>query len=82
MNIGLMASHNGSNAQAVIDACKSALLQLVTTVVISNNSNSGAIARAKQEGIPFCHLSQTTHPQQYVFQKGPDESRIHQEKSN
>ncbi len=33
------------------------------TVVISNNSNSGAIALAKREGIPFYHLSQATHPQ-------------------
>jgi phosphoribosylglycinamide formyltransferase-1 len=64
MNIGLLASHNGSNAQAVIDACKAGLLQAVVTVVISNNSNSGAIARAKQERIPFYHLSQATHPQQ------------------
>jgi phosphoribosylglycinamide formyltransferase 1 len=64
MNIGLVASHNGSNAQAVINACKSGLLQAVVTVVISNNSNSGAIDRAIHEGIPFYHLSQTTHPLQ------------------
>ena len=32
-------------------------------VIISNNSDSGAIARAKQEGIPFYHLSHITHPQ-------------------
>jgi len=63
MNIGLIASHNGGNAQAIIDACTPGLLQAVTTVVISNNINSGAIAPAKQEGIPFYHLSQTTHPQ-------------------
>jgi len=62
MNIGLLASHHGSNAQAVIDACKYGLLQACTTVVISNNSNSGAIARAKQEGIAFYHLSLITHP--------------------
>jgi phosphoribosylglycinamide formyltransferase-1 len=63
MNIGLLASHNGSNAQAIIDACKTGLLQAVPVVIISNNSNSGAIVRAKQEGIPFYHLSHITHPQ-------------------
>jgi phosphoribosylglycinamide formyltransferase-1 len=63
MNIGILASHNGSNAQAIIDACKAGLLQAVPAVIISNNSNSGAIIRAKQEGIPFYHLSQTIHPQ-------------------
>ena len=32
-------------------------------VVISNNSNSGAIQRAKNEKIPYCHLSGKTHPE-------------------
>lgn len=50
--------------QAIIDACKSGVLQATPAVVISNNSNSGAITRAKREGIPFYHLSQTTHPEQ------------------
>jgi phosphoribosylglycinamide formyltransferase-1 len=62
-NIGILASHNGSNAQAIIDACKTGLLQAVPVVIISNNSNSGAIVRAKQEGIPFYHLSHVTHSQ-------------------
>jgi phosphoribosylglycinamide formyltransferase-1 len=31
-------------------------------VVVSNNSRSGAIARARQEGIPHAHLSSVTHP--------------------
>lgn len=64
MNIGLLASGSGSNMQAIIDACKSGLLQAVPAVVISNNSNSGAVMRAKREGIPFYHLSQITHSQQ------------------
>ena len=63
MNIGFLASGNGSNMQAVINACKSGFLQAVPAVVICNNSNSVAILRAKEEGIPFYHLSQVTHPQ-------------------
>lgn len=62
MNIGFLASHNGSNMQAIIDACKNGALQASPAVVISNNSGSGALARAKQEGIPYYHLSGTTHP--------------------
>lgn len=62
MNIGFLASHNGSNMQATIDACKSSALQATPVVVISNNSDSGALARARQEGIPACHLSGKTHP--------------------
>ena len=62
MNIGFLASHNGTNMQAIIDACKTGLLKASPVVVISNNSKSGALARAKQEGIPWYHLSTKTHP--------------------
>lgn len=61
MNIGFLASHNGSNMQAIIDACRSGVLQAEPAVVISNNNRSGAISRAKHEGIPCYHLSAKTH---------------------
>lgn len=61
MNIGFLASHNGSNMQAIIDACRSGILQAEPAVVISNNNRSGAISRAKQERIPCYHLSAKTH---------------------
>ena len=64
MNLGFLASHNGSNMQAIIDACKSGVLKATPSVVISNNSNSGAIERAKRERIPNYHLSSKTHPGQ------------------
>ena len=62
MNIGLIASGGGSNVQAIIDARKSGTLQAKPAVIISNNSHSGAITRAKNDGIPYFHLSRTTHP--------------------
>lgn len=62
MNLGFLASHNGSNMQAIIDACKSGALQATPAVVISNNADSGALARAKREGIAHYHLSAKTHP--------------------
>jgi phosphoribosylglycinamide formyltransferase 1 len=62
MNIGFLASHNGSNMQAIVDACKTGALQASPVVIISNNSGSGALARAKQAGIPWYHLSSMTHP--------------------
>ena len=62
MKIGFLASHNGSNMQAIIDACKSGELRATPAVAISNNSDSGALARARREGIPHCHLSSKTHP--------------------
>lgn len=57
-----MASHNGSNMQAIVDACNSGALQAKAAVVISNNSGASALSRAKEEGIPRYHLSGKTHP--------------------
>jgi len=62
VNLGFLASHNGSNMQAIIDACKSGKLQALPAVVISNNGGSGALIRAEQEGIPGYHISRKTHP--------------------
>ena len=62
MNIGFLASHNGSNMQAVVDACKMAALDGVPAVVVSNNARSKVLERAKTEGIPVYHLSSVTHP--------------------
>ncbi len=62
LNLGFLASHNGSNMQAVIDACRSGRLNARPVVVISNNMDSGALERARNENIPFFHLSGRTHP--------------------
>lgn len=62
LRIGFFASHGGSNMQAIIDAIKSGEIDAVAALVISNNSESGAIERAKKEGIPFSHISAKTHP--------------------
>jgi len=62
MKLGFLASHNGSNMQAIIEACQSEALQATPAVVISNNGESGALARAAKASIPHYHLSSKTHP--------------------
>lgn len=62
LRLGFLASHNGSNMQAIIDACKTGRLAARPCAVISNNSRSGALDRARAEGIPAFHLSGQTHP--------------------
>lgn len=57
MKIGFLASHGGSNMQAIIDACKAGSLDAEPVVVISNNGSSRALERAGEEGIPGLHLS-------------------------
>jgi phosphoribosylglycinamide formyltransferase 1 len=61
MNLAFLASHGGSNMQAIIDSIKKGLLKANPVLVISNNSNSKALERARNEGIDWCHLSNSTH---------------------
>ena len=62
MKLAFFASHNGTNMQAVLDACKTGDVLGEPSVVISNNSDAQALARAKRDGIPHYHLSSKTHP--------------------
>ena len=62
LNLGFLASHGGTTMQAVIDACESGALDATVRVVISNNSDSPALERARRHGIPAYHLSGKTHP--------------------
>jgi len=62
MRIGVLASHGGSVLQAIIDACGSGELPAQVALVISNNSQAGALERARQHGIESIHLSSQTHP--------------------
>ena len=61
LNLGFLASHGGSNMQAIIDACKNGKVNADACVVISNNSESTALQRAKKESIPGYHISTATH---------------------
>ena len=62
LHLGFLASHGGSNMQAIIDACKEGKLNAVPCVVISNNSEAMALERARRAGIPRYHISGKTHP--------------------
>jgi len=62
MDIGVLASHQGTTLQAVLDACLGGALPARVGVVISNNSGSGALRRAEAAGVLTCHISGKTHP--------------------
>ncbi len=51
---------------AIIDACKSGFLQSKPSLLISNNSKSGAIQRAINENIPYFHISSFSHPDEKI----------------
>ena len=63
IRLGSLASGGGTNLQAIIDAAASGELHADVVVVISNNSTSGALRRARNAGIPGFHLSGATHPE-------------------
>ena len=61
ISLGILASHGGSNLQAIMDACEDGLLKANVAVVVSNNSRSLALQRARKAGVPAYHLSSNTH---------------------
>jgi phosphoribosylglycinamide formyltransferase-1 len=61
MNIAVFASGGGSNLQAIYEAIRAGNLPNVNlSLVISNNSKSGALEFAKARGVNWGHLSLTT----------------------
>lgn len=67
LNLGFLASHSGSNVQAIIDAIEQGKLNARPCVVISNNSNAYVLERAKKKGIPFYHISSQHYPNEEVL---------------
>jgi phosphoribosylglycinamide formyltransferase 1 len=61
LRIGVLASHEGTTLQCVLDACKSGRINGCVAVVISNNGRSGALRRAAASGSASLHLSAFTH---------------------
>ena len=55
--IAVFASHNGSDLQAIIDACQSGRIAAEVCVVISNNGDAKALERARDAGISARHIS-------------------------
>jgi len=64
LKIGVLASHEGTTLQCILDACAAGRIRGRVVVVISNNGNSRALSRAKAAGIRAHHLSSVTHPTQ------------------
>lgn len=62
LRIGILASHGGSNMQAIIEGCEKEQIKGSVCVVICNNSNAGAVEKAKKAGIPIYHLSNKNYP--------------------
>jgi len=62
LRVGVLASHQGTNFQAVVDACQQGRIRAHVALLICNNSNAPVMTRARRSGIPTVHLSSITHP--------------------
>lgn len=61
MRLAVLASHEGSTLQALIDACAAQTLDAEVVLVVSNNSKAGALRRAVAANIDTRHISIKTH---------------------
>ncbi len=60
LNIGFMASYNGSGMVSVLQAIKKGM-PVNPTVLICNNKNANAFRNAEEYGLPAYYLSSKTH---------------------
>lgn len=63
LRLAILASGVGHTLQAVLDACAAGTLSAEVVLVISNNADSGALARARAAGVAALHMSGVTHPE-------------------
>jgi len=52
LRLGVLASGGGTNLQSIIDQCQAGKLDAEIVLVLCNNPDAGALARADQAGLP------------------------------
>ncbi|MEM6811066.1 MAG: phosphoribosylglycinamide formyltransferase [Pseudomonadota bacterium] len=62
MNFAFFASHNGSSAHGITDACLAGELMASPTLLITNNENAKALEWAENKGVKTFIINQNTHP--------------------
>lgn len=67
LNLCVFASGSGSNLKAIIKASQTGKINSRVSLVISNNSGSGALKTAAKYKIPYLHLSQKLFTTQKEF---------------
>ncbi len=62
MNICVFASGSGTNFKAIIEAKKSGIIHSDISLLITNNSDCGAVSIAKENNILVFHISRKAYP--------------------
>jgi len=62
LRLGVMASGNGSNFEALVAACRQGPLAAEVVLLVVNNNGCGAQQRAERLGVPCCLLDHRLQP--------------------
>ena len=62
LRLAFLASHGGSAARALVQACRAGDLNAEPLALASNNSRSPALAWAREAGLRTAHLSSAKYP--------------------
>jgi len=75
--IGVLISGNGSNLQALIDACEQPDFPAEITVVISNKESAYGLNRASEHGIPAHIISHKNYKTREAFDEAMHKLLLH-----
>lgn len=69
LKIAILASGNGTNAQAFIDKARTGQLDVDIRLIAGNRPGAGVFARAQAAGIPTCALDHKAFPDRVSFDR-------------
>lgn len=72
MKVGVLVSGNGSNLQALMDACASGTVSAEIVCVLSDRADAFALTRARNAGIPAESLRPRAYPDRLAFDRAVD----------
>ena len=67
LQLAILASGSGTNAQAMIDKARSGLLDVKICLIASNNPKAQVLERAKNAGIPYIALDHKAYASRDAF---------------
>ena len=67
LRIGVLASGEGTNLQALLDACHESRINGHVALMLTNNPQAGAIARCRRAGVPFAVVNHRDFSERTAF---------------
>lgn len=67
LKLAILASGSGTNAQAIINAINSGLVDAEISLLLCNKADARALERGRMSGLPVCLLDQSLFPSREAF---------------